>query len=396
MPSFSERFSRLQRFLPASQGFSAREYARSALGVLIGIAFAVLLGWLGRDAEPGLPWLVAPMGATAILVFAMPTSPLAQPWPTLGGSVIPALIGIACSHWLQWPLAAAGMAVALALLAMFVLRCLHPPGGAMAMLAAFGEPGGTAYSYMFALEPVALNAIAMLMAAVLYHRLSGHRYPIGSPRPVQRTTRDPLPSERFGVTSEDLDAVLREYNEVFDISRSDLEEILHRTELHAYQRRFGKVRCADVMSRDLVKVESRADLKTAWSMLISHRLQALPVVDQDGRVTGIVTQYDFLKLAEPGETAPLAQRLRRMLWRTARKTAGKAEKVGQIMTTQVKTVPVNATIAELVPLFSDLGLHHAPVVDTSGRLVGMLTQSDLISALYKVSLGAVDPPRQAA
>jgi len=397
MRSISEHFARLQRILPASQGFSAREYARATFGVLSGITLAILFGWLGRGANPTLPWLAAPAGATAVLLFAMPSSPLAQPWPVLGGTLISALIGIACNHWIAAPLAAAGTALALALLVMFPLRCLHPPAASMAVLAALGGSAGIHYSYMFALDPVALNLVALLAAATIYHRLCGRRYPNrSSVRASQHGTRDPRPSQRLGVTSEDLDAVLREYNEVFDISRTDLEEILHRTELHAYERRFGRFRCADVMSKDLVKVEATTDLAEARSLLIAHRVRALPVVNEADRVVGIVTQYDLLKRAGHQKPASLAQRLR-VLWHKATgQFATPPQIVGRIMTAQVRTVRDSATIAELVPLFSDLGLHQAPVVDASGRLVGMLTQTDLISALYSLSFGPSGTVRDAA
>jgi len=397
MRATSENLARLQRLLPVSQGFSAQEYARSTLGVLVGITCAVLLGWLGRGASPELPWLVAPAGATAVLLFAMPSSPLAQPWPVLGGTVISALIGVACSHWIASPLAASITALALALLIMFPLRCLHPPGVSMAILSAFGAPAGLHYSYMFALEPVALNTIALLAAATIYHRICGRRYPNrSSVRASRHGTRDLLPSQRVGVTPEDLDAVLREYNEVFDISRSDLEDILRRTELHAYERRFGNIRCADVMSKDLVKVEATTDLTTARHMLVTHRVRALPVVNHADHVIGIVTQHDFLKPGTPDDAVPLAHRLRG-LWRKATgKSVARPHIVGRIMTAQVQTVRDTATIAELVPLFSDLGLHQAPVVDAGGRLVGMLTQTDLISALYGIAFGPPGTVRDAA
>jgi len=73
------------------------------------------------------------MGASSVLLFAVPASPLAQPWSIVGGNFVSALVGIGCAHWIPDPALAATLAVGLAIIAMFQLRCLHPPGGAMGM-----------------------------------------------------------------------------------------------------------------------------------------------------------------------------------------------------------------------------------------------------------------------
>ncbi len=67
----------------------------------------------------------------------------------------------------------------------------------------------------------------------------------------------------------------------------------------------------------------------------------------------------------------------------------RAETVEQIMTTQVRTVRVDEPIAELVPLMANVGLHHIPVVDAEGVFVGIVSQSDLLGALYESRLAAV-------
>jgi CBS domain-containing membrane protein len=381
MPSLLHR---LRRYFPPAPELSAREQLRSALGTLIGVAIAGLLGTSVIGNGHALPWLIAPMGASAVLLFALPASPLAQPWSVFGGNVVSALIGIACSRWIDPPLLAGAVAVGAAVLVMFGLRCLHPPGGAMALLTALGAPGALKYGYEFALTPVALNTIVMLAAAVAYNRLCGRRYPhVAVHHGNTHRTAYPQPSGRVGVAPEDLDAVLKDYNELLDISRDDLEEIVRRTEMHAYHRHFGKILCADVMSKDVVKVEFGTELKPAWRLLHEHRIKALPVVNRFQRVIGIVTQHDFLKAAEPGPDAALPQKLWRLLAKTPGPYSDKPEVVGQIMTRRVRTVQANTPIAGLVPLFSDGGLHHVPVVDANQRLVGMLTQSDLISALER-------------
>lgn len=380
-------FARLRRFLPDPVKIDARERARSLLGVLLGLFVTGMLSQAVVGSDSALPWLIGPIGASAMLVFVLPTSPLAQPWPLIGGNVISALIGITCAKFIAIPVVAAGIAVAMAIAAMLALRCLHPPGGAVALGMALGGPAIAKLGYGFALSPVGLNSMLLLASAVVYNRLCGRRYPhFASAHQNRHLTSDALPTERVGISPEDLDAVLRQYNQVLDISRDDLEEILIRTEMHVYQRRFGEVACADIMSRDVVKVEFDTALRTAWHMLREHRIKALPVVDSSNHVIGIVTQHDFIKQYELDIIDEFTGRWRRLLKPIRLIRTGKPRVIGQIMTTAVRTALADQPIVSLVPLFSDSGLHHLPIVDGDHKLVGIVTQSDLIAALYRVRL----------
>jgi CBS domain-containing membrane protein len=360
------------------------------LGALLGLFITGVLSQAVIGSGSDLPWLIAPMGASAVLLFAVPSSPLAQPWAMFGGNVVSAIVGITCAKLIGMPALAASVAVAVAIGFMFVLRCIHPPGGAVALSVALGGSTVAHHGYGFVLSPVVLNCALLLIAAIVYNKLCGRRYPHHPRFAVDNAsahrTADPLPLERPGVTAADLDAVLRQYNQVLDISRDDLEEILLRTEMHAYQRRFGEVKCSDIMSRDVVAVEFGTELQTAWRMFSEHKIHALPVVNRFNRVIGIVTQNDFIRHCEFDEIGGFAEKLRRFLQRTPHTHSEKPEVVGQIMTSAVRTASADQSIVSLVPLFADTDLHHMPVVDANRRLVGMVTQSDLVAALYSASL----------
>jgi CBS domain-containing membrane protein len=162
-----------------------------------------------------LPTIVAPMGASAVLLFAVPASPLAQPWPVVGGNVVSALVGVGVAALLGHGSLAAGVAVAAAILVMSLLRCLHPPGGAAALVAVIGGPAVAAAGWRFAVMPVAANAVALLAIGWGFHRLTGRRYPH---RALPVTTPRFLP--------EDIDAAIAESGDAFDIARDDLERLL--------------------------------------------------------------------------------------------------------------------------------------------------------------------------
>ncbi len=94
-------------------------------------------------------WLMASLGASALLVFVLPGSPMAQPWAVIAGNTLSALVGISCFHLIGQPLLALPAAVALSILGMFVLRCLHPPAAAISLIVVLGHIG----SYRYAFSP---------------------------------------------------------------------------------------------------------------------------------------------------------------------------------------------------------------------------------------------------
>lgn len=375
----------LDLFRPAPLAADRREQARVAAGAALGILLTGLLAQavlraLLPDVGGAWPWLVAPLGASAVLVFAVPSSPLAQPWAVLAGNTVSALVGVACARWLgPLPLAAA-LAVAGAIGLMFALRCLHPPGGASALLAVLGgitDP-------RFALVPVLVNSGLLVAAGIAYNQATGRAYPH---RQRPRSAAHARDAEADAVEA-DLDAVLARHNTVLDISRDELKQLLQETQLRGYQRKLARLRCSDIMSRQLVTVRRITPLAEAWALFRQHRIKALPVVDVSGGVVGIVTQADFLRTTGPGDAADLARRRDRLHDPAAAAVDGGPGRVGQIMTRPVRVASMHRHLAELIPLFASTGHHHIPIVDDADRLVGMVTQSDLVAALVRAEADA--------
>lgn len=363
----------LRAFIPAAHAVSRRERVAGAAGALLGL---FLSEWIGRMAlGQSSPWFIAPMGASAVLLFAVPSSPLAQPWSIVGGNLVAALIGVSCAKLVGHPGIAGALAVALTIAAMFPLRCLHPPGGAVALTCVLGGPAVTELGYGFALWPVGIDSLCLLLIAMVFNAAVGRRYPhrhVDASRP--HGTADPVPSARVGVTADDLNAVLEARGEWVDISSDDLEEIIVAAEARAYRRRLGTIRCGDIMATDVVTVAPDAPLAEAWRLLARHRVKALPVVAADRRLAGIVTLHDFFVQGD-GMPRPLAN-----------DGAGRRSSVRDVMAARVVTARPEQSIDEMVGLFSDAGLHHLPVVSVAGTVIGMVTQSDLVAALARMQL----------
>lgn len=361
----------LRAFAPVPVGASNREKFYGALGALLGL---MCTEWIGRHTLGiSSPWFVAPMGASAVLLFAAPASPLAQPWSMFGGNVVSALVGVSCALLIPDPGIAAAAAGGLAIAAMFALRCLHPPGGAVALTAVIGGPAVTQLGYGFVLMPVALNSLILVCIAVVFNGVLRRNYPRRTVEaPAQHQTRDPAPSQRLGFKHSDLRAAVAERGELLDISEDDLEAVVLAAELHAAKRRYGIVHCADVMSRDVVTAHDKDTLEYALQLMQQHRLLVLPIVDAgSGLYLGLLSERDALN--------------------------GLARQAGlrACMRSEAPFATPDLPVVELARPMAD-GLHCVPVLDHERRLQGLLTQSDLIAALYQIALDRPDTLRLAA
>lgn len=150
------------------------------LAAATGFISILALLWISRNyiGLEGAAWIAASMGASAVLLFAVPHGPLSQPWPVFGGHLIAALLGVTCAWLIRDTLLASAGAVALTILAMQYLRCIHPPGGATALAAVVGGEGIRALGYMYVVTPVLLNVLILLLLAVaLNYPFPWRRYP---------------------------------------------------------------------------------------------------------------------------------------------------------------------------------------------------------------------------
>jgi CBS domain-containing membrane protein len=293
------------------------------------------------------------MGASAVLLFAVPASPLAQPWPIFGGNVVSAGVGVAVAYAVPEPALAAGLAVGLAIALMSFMRCLHPPGGAAALVAVFAASSSS--HLLFPLVPVGINAALLVALGWGFHRLSGRAYPHRTVTAAEdaRKTNDPTPLQRVGFRAEDVDAALANLGETFDISREDINTLLRQVEMQAISRTHPDLTCADVMSKDVISVSHMADPAAARHYLLNKDLRTLPVVDDENRVLGMV---GFRQLQRP-----------------AARVSGMMEKA--------VTAHPDTPVMSLMPRILNGHTHAVIVVGDDQKLEGIVTQTDLLAAM---------------
>ena len=351
----------LQRLTPHPVGIDTREALRMVVGVVLGLLLTGLLSrwWAGSSHDS---WMIASLSASAVLVFGMPASPLSQPWPVLGGTALAALVSTLFRFLVPDLVWAAALAVGVTLALMLLLRCFHPPGVGMAAFVVLEHSNGLELLVF----PVLFNIVVLLACAMAYNHATGKPYPM----------RQRASSGRHFEKS-DLDTALEQYNQVLDISRSDLEGLLHLAGRAAFQRTLGDLRCADIMSSPPQAVEPDVSLRDAWALMRQKNIKAVPVVDAAHHVQGMLAFADLMRTTALDSPESWGQRLRQFV--TIR--AKKPQTVGDLMSAPAQTAFVDQPVMALISLFSAGGHHHLPIVDREQRLVGVITQTDLVRAL---------------
>lgn len=363
------------------------EAVRAGLGALVALALVGLLV-LGPTVDLGLGlYLIAPFGASSVLLFAVPNSPLAQPWSVIVGNTVAALVGVAVCLVVQDPTARIALAVGGSILVMLLCRAAHPPAGAVAMTAAMNPEAVQHLGFWFALAPVALGSAALVALAIPYARLTGRHYPFRQfDDPNSHGTADPEPAERLGLTEAELSDLLDRYRQSFNLGVEDLARLIAAAELQAAGHRTGALTAGEIMSRNLVTVPPEAPLLTVADLFRQHRFTSLPVVTGGGRYLGVIFQIHLITRVRAAafQTHSGFAGAFRALLRAGPNPPVTAE---GIMDTNLPCAQADTPIAALLPMMADGNVDAVPVL-ADARIVGIVTRSDLIAALARISLRA--------
>ena len=355
----------LHHLYPALPAFQRREQLRAGLGALVGISLCALVVRIDAVMGGSALFLVAPLGATAVLVFCVPNSPLAQPWSAIVGNVVAAVVAMFAITFVPAPWTV-GVAVGGAITAMMFLRALHPPGGAVALLTALDPSSAQDAGLLFPVMPIGVLTAILVVAAIFYNRLTGRVYPFRQPKPDDVQDH----AHRLGLSNAQLGALLERFNQSTNVGVADLGRLLAAAEAEAVEHRFDGTLCADIMTTDLITVRPDTPLPEILKRFRQHAIKSLPVVGKDMTLQGIVLQADLLAaVATSGLTATWRQR------QTAQFAA-------DVMRPAERAVPHDLPVGVLLNRLAAHGSEVVPVL-REDRLAGILTRSDIIRLLLR-------------
>lgn len=277
---------------------SHRERLVSALGGFLGI-FAIIFISFKFLNEVGASLIVASMGASAVLLFAVPHGKLSQPWALLGGHGISAVIGVTCAKLIPDMNLAAAVAVGSAIGVMHYLRCIHPPGGASALAAVVSGPQVHALGYMYVFTPVLLNAVIILgMAITVNAFFSWRRYPAALQKFKEAKVAIPVVDEpgQPELQVSDIRHAIEQLDLLVDVTDDDLSRIYRAAKQHASES------CMSCERIKLGKFYSNGGYGEDWSIrqivdeAIDQKLDQViykVVAGNNRRNTGLCTRKEF-------------------------------------------------------------------------------------------------------
>ena len=222
----------VKKTLGIDTSVSTAEILASTLGGFVGIFLISVISYHFTGAS-GSALIVPSMGASAVLVFAVPHGKLSRPWALFGGHIVSAFIGVACYQLIPELFLAAGLAVGLAIGAMHLLNCIHPPGGATALAAVIGGSAINSLGFEYILIPVLLNTVIIFSIAFVFNSFfPWRRYPTSMMRFTDTPKIKEQKTSRY-IEKKHIERALSDIDLVVDLSVDDLQQLFALTLEHA-------------------------------------------------------------------------------------------------------------------------------------------------------------------
>ena len=221
-----------QRLRPQTNSVSLAEKLRSGIAGGIAIfALGSILHFLPQGTYQIV--MLGSIAASAVLLFAVPHSPLAQPWNLVGGHLISAIPGWWCGVLIDDPVIAGAVAVGLAIFLMYYLACLHPPGAATALTLVIASQQFHPMGGAWTLYIIAANVLTFLVLGLVLNNLLPDRH---YPTLTAVAPAPPKPGPFIALESADIAWALSRMDSTIDVSEQDLAIIYQHALEHAQTR----------------------------------------------------------------------------------------------------------------------------------------------------------------
>ena len=194
-----------------------------------------------------------------------------------------------------------------------------------------------------------------------------------------------MEESKIELTEDDLREALKEFGGYIDITESDLKK------LYEIAAKISKERCihswlaSEIMSRDVITAKEDTDIHEAGRLLIKHKISGIPVIDNENRVVGIITEADLLTIAGIPRGHIFNDVVMKYVLNkpTPQHRAGK--KVKDIMSSPVITVSPDTTVKKIAMILDEKRIKRVPVVDEANKLVGIVSRGDIIRVVCEKS-----------
>lgn len=181
------------------------------------------------------------------------------------------------------------------------------------------------------------------------------------------------------LSDDDILKAMKDIVGYLDITPGDVKEIYKFAYNHAIKRLTSLVKAKDVMTRDVISVNTDTSLDKVADILNSHLISGVPVINDDKTVAGIISEKDFLfHLGNQRENTFMGVVVKCLRNEGCIAITMRKKKAGDIMKSPAITVNENSTIFEIAKVFSEKNINRTPVVDQSEKLIGIITRTDIV------------------
>jgi CBS domain-containing membrane protein len=184
------------------------------------------------------------------------------------------------------------------------------------------------------------------------------------------------------VTLDDLRDALRKMKTYVDITEEDLKKIYELALQHARVGIASRVTAKEIMTKNVVFVKRDADLHEAARILSDNRISGMPVIDDDNRVIGVISEADLLMLAGMKKEHVFKDIVRHILGEpvSARKDGNRVE---DVMSFPPITSMADDDITAIANVLDEKRIKRLPVVDAEGKLIGIISRADILRTISK-------------
>lgn len=197
---------------------------------------------------------------------------------------------------------------------------------------------------------------------------------------AENTDRKSLPLS-IEISDEDIYEAMKDIQGYLDITPADLKEIYKFAYRHALERLTSSVKAIDIMTRKVFSVKRATPLKEVAELMAEKSVSGIPVIEEDGKVAGVISEKDFLlHMGARDKTHFMTVVAECLSGKSCVTMPIRSQKAEDIMTSPAITVREAATAVEISNIFNEKKINRVPVIGRGDELTGIVSRADIVRA----------------
>jgi CBS domain-containing membrane protein len=187
----------------------------------------------------------------------------------------------------------------------------------------------------------------------------------------------------FDISEEDIIAAMKDLAGYIDITPGDFKKLYLFTYRHALDRINHFAQAKDIMTREVITVRRQTSLQDTAELMAENGISGVPVIEDDGRVAGVISEKDFLAHMGARDSGSFMRIIALCFQHTGCCASSILHKNAEtIMTTPAVTIQETTTVAEIMRLFRERKINRAPVLGPDGTLAGIVSRDDVLNIQF--------------